>query len=238
MKWWQQFSVSNKIYTVAGVMVFLIIFDPLRLRQILINIVGNAIKFTDRGVVQVLFKVQDGLLDFRVEDTGIGIPLDQRDILFHPFSQADNSLQKKHGGTGLGLVLSKNLAKLLGGDVNLVESNSQKGSVFLIQVAYQPTATDAAQKETESTPAKAISKVVSPNLLGKKILVVEDTLDSQLLLKLYLTKSGAVVDVANNGKEGMDKALAEFYDLILVDYLSKPVDRARLLNLVHQYVQA
>ena len=258
-----------------GVPEEMIVSDPLRLRQILQNIIGNAIKFTDQGFVKVTYRVSHNLLEFQVVDTGLGISEDQKKILFHPFSQGDSSVQKKHGGTGLGLVLSQKLARLLGGDVTLLKSEPQKGSTFLVQISYDTTQVPGVELKASKTSAAG-------SISGKKILIVEDTPDSQLLLKLYLAKSGAVVMAANNGLEGVEKALSESFDLILmdmqmpvmdgytacqtlkkkgiatpiialtaysmagdrektlqagcVDYLSKPVDRTRLLTMVSQHI--
>lgn len=196
-----------------------LISDPLRLRQILLNIIGNAIKFTDKGYVHVTYYVREGLLEFRVEDTGIGIPMAQRDLLFHPFSQGDSSVQKKHGGTGLGLVLSQKLAQLLGGDVKLLRSEPKMGSTFLVQVAYEPVINVSATHVLTSTsePTPQTNRENASWLQGKKVLVVEDTLDSQLLLQLYLTKAGAGVEVANNGQEALQKSKDHYFDLILMD---------------------
>ena len=249
--------------------------DAIRLRQILLNVIGNAIKFTEKGSIDVRYEVVDGQLCFSVKDTGPGITTHQMDQLFQPFSQGDSSIRKKFGGTGLGLVLSKKLAQLLGGDVSLLESTVGKGSTFLVKVAYLPVSQDELQKDK-------VKKESLVNLQNKKILVVEDTKENQWLLQFYLTKSGAQVEVASNGEEGVQKALSEEFDLILMDmqmpvmdgyaatealrekgytkpiialtgfamigdrektmqsgctdYLSKPVEKLKLLEFVSRYV--
>lgn len=263
------------IFENQGVDEDMIVSDPLRLRQILQNIIGNAIKFTDQGYVKVKYRMYKNLLEFQIEDTGLGISEDQRKLLFHPFSQGDSSVQKKHGGTGLGLVLSQKLARLLGGDVQLLRSESKRGSTFLVKISCEKYQTEMPDVKVPHTPSVK-------GIQGKKILIVEDTPDSQLLLKLYLAKSGVSVSLANNGLEGVEKAMNEKFDLILmdmqmpvmdgytacktlkekgfatpiialtaysmagdrektiqagcVDYLSKPVDRTRLLSMVSQHI--
>jgi signal transduction histidine kinase len=119
-----------------------ILTDPTRLRQILINIVGNAIKFTEQGEVavrqKILHSAHGPLLAFEISDTGIGLIEEQKKKLFQPFSQADSSTTRKYGGTGLGLDISKRLAQALGGDVVLVESTPNQGSKFLVTLGLQP----------------------------------------------------------------------------------------------------
>ena len=187
--------------------------DPARLRQILANIIGNSIKFTDRGDVKVFYEVTPPYLTFTVKDTGAGIRAEQISRLFKPFSQGDDSIRKKYGGTGLGLLISRRLAHLLGGDILLQHSRLGEGSTFCIRISYHPLT------QGFSTPSKVVTKTASeePQLSGKKILIVEDSLDNQLLAQLYLAKSGAEVEFANNGKEGLEKAMAKKFDVILMD---------------------
>jgi signal transduction histidine kinase len=186
--------------------------DPLRLRQILINIIGNAIKYTDRGSIVVSYFVKNKSLIFKVADTGNGISNDVKPLLFRPFSQGDISSQKKYGGTGLGLTLSRKLSQLLGGDVILEESEPGVGSVFSIRVAYTPS-----NEKNEIRPQVTVQVGLDNTSRGKKVLVVEDTVDNQLLLKVYLSRLGFLVDVADNGLEGVEKASQDAYDMILMD---------------------
>jgi PAS domain S-box-containing protein len=203
--------------------------DPLRLRQILFNIVGNAIKFTDTGSISVTIESEtkaDGtaLLAFFVKDTGRGISSEQAKRLFEPFAQADSSTTRRFGGTGLGLVLSKKLARTLGGDVLLKESELGKGSTFVVTID---------PGKVEYTTPSFIPTKIAPEVEGKledakihldgmRILLVEDSLDNQLLVTRMLKLSGAQIEVASNGREGVEKALAGEYDVILMD-LQMPV---------------
>ncbi|RZA20563.1 MAG: response regulator [Proteobacteria bacterium] len=200
-----------------------IITDPLRLRQCLLNLVGNAIKFTERGEVQVKVRTieptaaNEGLgcrlLEFEVKDTGIGLDEIQQNKLFQPFSQADLSTTKKFGGTGLGLFLSRNLARSLGGELYLGHSSPGLGSTFFLTVDIS---TEAAPNRTPSESG-ASSFNIRSSLKGVSILLVEDAPDNQMLIKKYLEIAGAEVTIACDGKEGMEKAIAGSFDLVLMD---------------------
>lgn len=196
--------------------------DPARLKQILVNIVGNALKFTQVGSVVVrIFSSVDSvtqalMLHFEVKDTGIGIPEEKRARLFQVFSQADESITRKYGGTGLGLALSKKLANGLGGDVVLQSSAEGGGSTFLITVRDQDLTVDAPKK---ITPKQLhISELENADHLSKlHILLVEDSPDNQQLIWRILMKKGAKIEIADNGMEGVSMALRGNYDLILMD---------------------
>lgn len=193
--------------------------DPIRLRQILLNIVGNAVKFTSKGTVKisVMIDSQSGgteakrRLVFRVSDTGIGLTPEQASLLFQAFSQADGSITRRFGGTGLGLVLSQKLARAMGGDVRLIESRYGCGSVFEISIAL-----DEAVKHLDHAAETSRSSQVT-NLQGTRIVVVDDSKDNQLLISHLLKRAGALVDFAENGAEGVEKALALNPDIILMD---------------------
>ena len=187
--------------------------DPIRLRQILINIVGNAIKFTATGSVSVALKAEheDNKLHVLVSDTGKGITAEEAAMIFNPFTQTDASYTRLYGGTGLGLDLARRLAKALGGNVVLIKSKPGEGSVFEITVAlegvsYKPLAGSVLQAHPE------LSK-----LEGVHVLLAEDSPDNQFLVKKYLTQVGAAVDIANDGEEAVAMAQAGDYDLVLMD---------------------
>ncbi len=202
--------------------------DPLRLRQILFNIVGNAIKFTDHGSIAITLKrltTADGAqkLAFEIRDTGRGIAKDQAARLFAPFAQADSSTTRRFGGTGLGLVLSRKLALSLGGDVELIESELDQGSCFLVTI-------DPGEVDLEQNFVPGKRKAESPfeeqpiQLNQMRILFVEDSLDNQLLVSRMLRMSGAIVDTATNGREGVEKALSGDYDVVLMDLQMPEMD--------------
>jgi two-component system, sensor histidine kinase len=186
--------------------------DRLRLQQILVNLISNALRFTHEGDITLNCSFQNNLWHFRVSDTGIGLNDDQQKKLFTIFSQADQSTTRKYGGTGLGLVLSKRLAQILGGDVILEKTAIGKGSAFLATVKE-------ASAELEKTPTTEKKSTVSTveSLRGKHILVVDDSEENQILIRFYLTKAGLEVQSAANGAMGVEKAMKNNFDLILMD---------------------
>ncbi|MBN1489548.1 MAG: response regulator, partial [Phycisphaerae bacterium] len=192
--------------------------DPTRLRQILINVVGNAIKFTDAGSVrltlQCVSNTPEPCLQFDVIDTGLGMSDEQLAQLFQPFTQADVSTTRKFGGTGLGLTISRRLAQMLGGDVTVMETRPGAGTHFRITVTTGPL--DEVQMldgpsfvadTAEPAPEPAVGEGTLV-LQGCRILLVEDGPDNQRLIAHLLKKAGATVTVAGNGKAGVDVALA------------------------------
>ena len=190
--------------------------DPVRLRQILINLIGNAIKFTETGRVCVLTRLvqcsdRPSWLQFDVIDTGIGMTQEQVVRLFKPFMQADSSTSRRFGGTGLGLSISKRLAKLLGGDI-LVSSTPGKGSTF--SVTIETGTLDGVQMLEAPAEAMAEGKrepkpnAVTDVKLDCRILLAEDGPDNQRLISFVLKKAGAQVTVAENGQEALQQVLA------------------------------
>lgn len=186
--------------------------DPIRLRQIVYNLLGNAIKFTEKGRVELRVKHVHPILYIAVQDTGIGLTEEQRKHLFSTFSQADSSHTRKYGGTGLGLVLSKKIANLLGGDVKLLESHPGCGSIFRAHINIEISDhTPFTEKFVLSAPSS------DAKLSGVKILLAEDSPDNVKLITRYLKKAGAQVDVAENGIEAISKIKRNGYDIVLMD---------------------
>lgn len=186
--------------------------DRLRLQQILVNLISNALRFTNHGKVTLTYSSTNTELRFRITDTGIGLKDEQKKKLFALFTQADQSITRKYGGTGLGLVLSKKLAQLLGGDVILESTEEGKGSTFLATV--KNTAFSAVKS---SNPSAKTEVGAVDTLRGKKILVVDDSEENKILLRVYLSKAGMEVQSAVNGAMGVEKALKDNFDLILMD---------------------
>jgi signal transduction histidine kinase/CheY-like chemotaxis protein len=190
--------------------------DPGRFRQILVNLCGNAVKFTERGNVTVALSVASShahrvLLRCTVRDTGTGIPADRLHTLFKPFTQVDASTTRRYGGTGLGLSIVKRLAELLGGDVG-VESREGVGSTFWFTAGFELQATES----VESQPLPQDS--AAPQLRSeRRILLVEDNAVNEKVATRFLQKLGYAVDVARNGREGVDAWACGYYDLILMD---------------------
>ncbi len=199
----------------------LITSDPTRVRQILLNLVGNAIKFTQFGSVKIRAyggKTDSGkrALCFEVSDTGIGISAPQIKRLFQTFSQADETTTRRFGGTGLGLALSRRLARALGGDITIAQSAEGVGTTFLVKIADEPdkrsSIADTFKVERRNEP-----DVKEQSLVGLKILVVDDAPDNRALIWHYLTKQGASVESAENGLLGFKTAIAGDFDLVLMD---------------------
>ncbi|MGE0171167.1 MAG: PAS domain S-box protein [Oligoflexales bacterium] len=201
--------------------------DTARLRQILLNVIGNAVKFTERGHVHVRLKFHqkdklrnDACLLIEVDDSGIGIPPDAQSRLFQLFGQADPSVTRKYGGTGLGLLLSRKLTHALGGELELVKSVPGEGSLFRLTI---PTGdvSDVGLIEQPNTLPQCVKvgdkDKEPPQLTGTKILVAEDAPDNAMLMRIYLRTEGAEVDVATDGLEAVRMALKKEYDVILMD---------------------
>lgn len=194
--------------------------DPTRLKQILINLCGNAIKFTKEGSVTILVQYQpdSNQLKITVTDTGIGMSEEEQEKIFNPFTQADESTTRVYGGTGLGLCISKQLAQTLGGDVT-VSSEKGKGSSFTMAI---DVCIDQDKLELiNAAPIREVSdtnKSLHNNLqLSGHILLVEDNIENQRLITKSIRKTGLTVDIAENGKIGVEKALANDYNLVLMD---------------------
>jgi signal transduction histidine kinase/CheY-like chemotaxis protein len=204
--------------------------DPTRLRQILVNLLGNAIKFTEVGRVLLVVGMaapngDDPKLEFEVVDTGIGMTKEQADRVFEPFAQADNSTTRKYGGTGLGLAISKRLTEMLGGEISF-ESSLGKGTVFRVTVATGPLdelellANPAEEQLAGEHPGSLETRASLP--AGCRLPLVEDGPDNQRLFSLLLRKAGAEVTLAENGQRAIDLVHAasdtgEPFDVILMD---------------------
>jgi signal transduction histidine kinase/CheY-like chemotaxis protein len=192
--------------------------DPNRLRQVLTNLVGNAIKFTSKGVVTVGWECAPEapqVFRFRVSDTGIGIPLDKQASVFEAFTQADSSTTRTFGGTGLGLTISSTLVRLMGGAISVVSTPGQ-GSTFEFTLAFQPgqalpTALDAGKL------ALSIGSTAPGVPGGLHVLLVEDHPINQKLAMSLIERSGHRVTLAQNGEEGLHAAMQQTFDLIFMD---------------------
>ena len=193
--------------------------DTGRVRQCLVNLINNAIKFTDQGYVHLKVSLQDKdrkpFIRFDVEDTGIGIPEDMQEYIFASFAQVDETNTRLCGGTGLGLAITKQLTKLLGGELTLT-SHEGKGSVFSllipagVDIKSQPSF-DKNETVCKSSPANETAT------LSGKVLVVEDIKESQLLVKKILKPLGLKVTLADDGNQAIEKARQQRFDLILMD---------------------
>lgn len=203
-----------------------ILSDPLRLKQILNNMIGNAIKFTEKGKVTLTVSLEGQAphqrLKFSVKDTGCGLSASEASRLFQPFMQADSSTSRRYGGTGLGLVISKQLAKLLGGDVILKETKPGAGSTFVLTIDPGPLSADVLVEGSTLLSGQSGDNRSGPGegrvrLDGVKILLADDASDNRQLISRLLKMAGATVDTAVDGGEAVEKALGNHFDVILMD---------------------
>ena len=204
-----------------------VVGDQTRLKQILINLIGNAVKFTENGQVLVQAetiptegeKIQ---ILFEVEDTGIGIAPEKQEAIFKSFTQEDASSTRKYGGTGLGLTISQQLVELMDGEIWL-ESTPGEGSTFFFTLLFSPSQEEfieeeIAEDETDSAPANLESKQ------KLKILVAEDVEENRLLIKTYLKEDRYQITMAENGKQVVKEFKADDYDLVLMDIQMPEMD--------------
>lgn len=196
--------------------------DPYRLKQLLLNIVGNAVKFTDQGSVLIVSRIVEtdskANLHVEVRDTGIGIAQDKLDAIFKPFVQADDSVTRKYGGTGLGLAISKKIAEALGGNLTVVSRLGQ-GTVFSIDIAAGEISHPVEERKLQHHPGADIKgkTTQSHDLHHLSILVVDDGDTNRKLLRLLLERGGAKVWLAENGEVAVELALQVPFDAILMD---------------------
>ena len=197
-----------------------IINDSIRTKQIIINLASNAIRFTQKGEVNIdiSYDKSNDLLSMTVIDSGIGMSDSEIKKLFMPFSQANSSISSKFGGTGLGLTISKRLAELMQGDIT-VQSVEGVGSRFTctIKSGYIEGAKMITQLSNKDLEISEYEKPVTDISLSGKLLLVEDTFEIQQLVKAYLEDYGIDIDTADNGEIGIDLALKNNYDVILMD---------------------
>ncbi len=266
--------------------------DPTRLRQVLINLIGNAIKFTDEGEVALRVKLIENapaaVVEFAVVDTGIGISLEQQERLFKPFSQADSSVTRQYGGSGLGLAISHRLVGMLSGEID-VRSEIGEGSTFFVRIPIGAIDDiELVQPDSTSHKLEPDAPLNETPMLACRVLVVDDRRDVRHISQHFLEKAGATVSTAEDGQQGIDAAIAardrgEPFTLVVMDmqmpnvdglqavaqlrsagidwpvialtadamkgdrdkclnggcddYLSKPIDQAKLIRLVAKYTQ-
>ncbi len=190
--------------------------DPNRLRQVLINLLGNSMKFTESGALEVAVtrnpdEPEPGALLFAVSDTGIGIPEDKLEAIFESFTQADASTTRKYGGTGLGLSISRRLVELMGGRI-WVRSKLGAGSTFYFTVRFGLGTSAGIQPDPAAVPESDVIR-----LDGLSILLADDSEDNRFLILSYLKDTGCIVDLAENGAIAVARFESERYDIVLMD---------------------
>jgi len=217
--------------------------DPIRLGQVLINLVNNAIKFTDKGGITI--KVSPGTMNgiiskteaasymvrFEIIDTGVGISDDSQQKLFKPFSQTHVAVQRKKGGTGLGLAICKQLIEMMDGEIGVI-SRLNKGSNFWFTASLTIPEAENNLKDSESS-----GKSIRSYNRKTKVIVIEDNLLNQQLTVNILVKEGYKVDMAENGKVGLDLYIKNHYDVVLMDIQMPVMDGIQATRLIREYEQ-
>lgn len=196
-----------------------VIGDPSRLKQVIINLIGNSIKFTDKGEITLEVKpLSEGTISFSITDTGIGIPEGKVEAIFMSFTQADSSHTRRYGGTGLGLAICTKLVELMGGKIS-VKSNAGSGSSFFFS-CHLPEA------ESIELPDRCLPV----DLTGKHILAADDNENNRMILKELLENRGASVDLADSGISALEMVRDTTYDLIILDYTMAEMDGYETVN--------
>ncbi|MBF0417972.1 MAG: response regulator [Magnetococcales bacterium] len=204
--------------------------DALRLRQILVNLVGNAIKFTERGSIRVVMNLSEEPADpawpialhFSVIDTGVGVPLDKQELIFDRFSQADLSTTRRFGGVGLGLTISRQLTAMMHGRLWLVSPGEGEGSAFHVLARFQPCApSDTIHDITPGIESLDDAGGASRSL---RILVVDDGVDNRILATHILSRDGHRIEQAEDGRVALDKLRMAHYDIVLMDVQMPDMD--------------
>ncbi len=223
---WEAASKDLKLdYEIDGAIPGVVAGDKLRVTQILLNIISNAVKFSETGTIKLVAKKNweddnTTTIYFEVSDYGIGVAVDKQKTIFDSFTQADIETTRKYGGTGLGLSISKKLVEKMGGELQ-VKNNIPKGSIFYFTIAF--TKID----NNSYTPPK---EIVIKDLTAKKILLVEDNPVNMLVAKLMLKKWGAVVTEAVNGKKGLEMFNQQQFDILLIDLEMPEMDGPQLIK--------
>ncbi len=204
--------------------------DPVRVKQVIVNLLGNAIKFTDRGAVIVAVSVEDDLLTVAISDTGVGMTEEDQKRLFSPFFQGDGITSQAYGGTGLGLVISRKITELFDGRLT-VFSKKQAGSTFTFSIPYKPEGSEIIKDLEQEIGVQVVKEEigVEQSCFIGNILLVEDSPDSRRLIERFLKRMGLTISSADNGRTAIEMTMRAFhdkepYDLVLMDMQLPEID--------------
>jgi len=212
----------------------ILIGDHFRLKQMLINLINNAIKFTKKGFVRVEGSMEEetdkqAIIKLTVSDSGVGIPVEKQQSIFDQFRQADSTITKKYGGTGLGLSITKRITELLNGTIEL-DSEAGRGTTFTLKIPYE--------KGGENDRVEEESGFTQSNILeNTEVLIVDDDSINCLLGKTILEEAGCIVDVAKNGREAIDKLAGNNYSFVLLDIHMPDVSGIDVANYIRKELQ-
>ena len=215
-----------------------IIGDPYRLRQIFVNLISNSVKFTEQGGISVSVQKigqegRDVILKFDVADTGVGIPADKLAAIFDSFTQADSSTTRKYGGTGLGLTIAQQLARMMGGEIT-VKSQMGQGSVFSVVIKARVALPTSAYDMVDEKMIYEKIKQMKP----MNVLLVEDNEENQIVIRSYLTGLPVSLDIAVNGALGVEQFKQKKYDLVYMDIRMPVMDGYEATRQIRQWEQA
>jgi signal transduction histidine kinase/ActR/RegA family two-component response regulator len=206
------------IFNIDKALPSVLIGDSVRIRQILVNLIGNAIKFTQTGSIALMIKIQsqtemEVLLYFSVQDTGIGIPEDKQTIMFDAFTQADTSVTRQYGGTGLGLSISEKLVTMMGGEIGLI-SKENEGSTFWFTLPLKKVEQPLVSIQQDENSIKKLPTTFS---FEKPFLLVEDNPINQKVAEIFFKRMNCACHVVQNGQEALDILSANDYSLVFMD---------------------
>ncbi len=209
--------------------------DPLRIRQILVNLIGNSLKFTQKGTIRLTVReVDQNDVQFVVEDTGAGIPSSKQKEIFESFQQGDVSFSRKHGGAGLGLAITRNLCELMKGRIELY-SRPNAGSKFIVQIPLEKTTLDPAKDEDFDAFEQVVNEKNTSVHFQIKTLLVDDSDDNRFLIKLFLNHSQFEIVEAKNGQEALDFFKLKSFNIVLMDMQMPVMDGYEAVKKIREY---
>lgn len=203
--------------------------DVVRIKQIIGNILSNAVKFTDSGSVELSIRETAGLVEFKITDTGIGIPGEIREKLFHSYVQAGTDIYRKYGGTGLGLSIASLLTNMMNGSIMITDNPFAHGTCFIVSLPLERG------KEQSCTSDDSRSDHGGFDFSGIKILLAEDNFTNQKIARIVFQKQGVEITIVSDGLEAVEKLKKEFFDVILMDIQMPVMDGMEATRLINEY---